>query len=454
MASIGYEGANRERKRLIYRDAAGRQKTLRLGVCSERAAQSALSGFERVLEADRMGSSIHPDGVRWLESIDDRLHARVARLGLCEPRKAAQCVTLGELLERFDGALTVKASTRAAYKQSIESLRAHFGDARDIHTIAPADADGWRKAVVDAGYAGPTVSKRTIIAKNIFGKAVRWGMIPSSPFSDLRAGSQCNADRSHYVSVEITRAILAACPDDEWRGIVAMSRFAGLRCPSEVAALRWGDVNWERGRLTVRSPKTSGHQGHEVRVVPIAPALRPVLQALFDNAEPGDEGVIPRLQGRAGASKNLRTNFMRIIAKAGETPWPRLFHNLRASCATDWAEAFPSHVVAKWLGHSPLIAAKHYLQTRDAHFDLAAGIEGGEEAAKKAASNPATYARPERVMRAQSPHGQKDREAKNRHISSELVGFGAACDSVTESGETGKKQGMGATGLEPVTSAM
>jgi len=27
-------------------------------------------------------------------------------------------------------------------------------------------------------------------------------------------------------------------------------------------------------------------------------------------------------------------------------------------------------VVAKWLGHSGLVAAKHSLQTRDAHFEV------------------------------------------------------------------------------------
>ena len=37
-------------------------------------AQAALAGFERVLEAHRLGTTLHPDGVRWLESIDDRLH--------------------------------------------------------------------------------------------------------------------------------------------------------------------------------------------------------------------------------------------------------------------------------------------------------------------------------------------------------------------------------------------
>jgi hypothetical protein len=28
-------------------------------------------------------------------------------------------------------------------------------------------------------------------------------------------------------------------------------------------------------------------------------------------------------------------------------------------------------MVAKWLGHRPLMAAKHSLQTRDAHFEVA-----------------------------------------------------------------------------------
>ncbi len=60
-----------------------------------------------------------------------------------------------------------------------------------------------------------------------------------------------------------------------------------------------------------------------------------------------------------------------VLPPAGCEPWPRLFHNIRASCATDWSEALTAHVVAKWLGHSPLVAAKHYLQTRDAHFEIA-----------------------------------------------------------------------------------
>lgn len=369
MASIGREGKGGERKRIIFRDAKGQQQSLRLGKCSERAASSTLAGFERVLEAHRLGTTIHPDGVRWLESIDDRLHARVARLGLVEPRKGAAVVTLGELLDRFNESAVVKPVTLAAYRQAVGSLRAHFGEETPLHELTPARADEWRKALADSTLAPATVAKRVNVAKTVFRRAVRWGLIPSSPFADLRAGSQSNPDRAHYVDAETTRAVLAACPDDQWRAIVALSRYAGLRCPSEVIGLTWGDVNWERGRLTVRSPKTAGHDGHAVRVVPIAPELRTVLLALFVEAEPGVEPVVPRLRDPA---TNLRTHFLRIIGRAGVKPWPRLFHNLRASCACDWVERFPAHVVAGWLGHSPLIAARHYLQTRDAHFDLAA----------------------------------------------------------------------------------
>jgi integrase len=128
------------------------------------------------------------------------------------------------------------------------------------------------------------VAKRVHVVRAIFKRAVRWGLIPSSPFADLRAGSQSNPDRAFHVAPESIRAIMAACPDDQWRAVVALSRFAGLRCPSEIVALRWGDVNWERGRLMVRSPKTAGHEGHAVRVVPIAPELRSILQDLLDHA--------------------------------------------------------------------------------------------------------------------------------------------------------------------------
>jgi len=56
---------------------------------------------------------------------------------------------------------------------------------------------------------------------------------------------------------------------------------------------------------------------------------------------------------------------------AGVKPWPKLFQNLRASRATELAADYPAHVAADWLGHSTLVAQKHYWQTTDTDFDKA-----------------------------------------------------------------------------------
>jgi hypothetical protein len=52
-------------------------------------------------------------------------------------------------------------------------------------------------------------------------------------------------------------------------------------------------------------------------------------------------------------------------------PWPRLWHNLRASAQTNLANLFPAHVVCEWLGNTAAVARDHYLQVTEAHFDLA-----------------------------------------------------------------------------------
>ena len=447
MASLSTEGERGERKRISFRDASGKQQTLRMGKCSKKNADLARSAIEHLLEAKRHDTAPHYDAQRWLERIDDRIHARVVALGLAQSRDAA-VVTLGMLLDRFEESAVVKPATRAVYKQASGSLRAYLGESTPLSLITTSAADAWRRelsepksnarstARLPKPLARATVAKRVHVAKTVFNRAVRWGLINTSPFAGVRAGSQSNPDRWHYVTRESIHAILDACPDDQWRAVIALSRFAGLRCPSEIVALKWGDVNWKRQRLTVRSSKTEAHEGHEVRVVPISQELLPILQSLFDRAEVGAERLVPRLRD---ATKNLRTTLLKIIAKAGLTPWPRLFQNMRSSCACDWVEQSPNHVAAGWLGHSPLIAARHYLQTRDAHFDIVTGLNEAAALTKpvreKATSNPTTHT-------LSSDHTALQGKTRNPRLHAELLSVGVVCDAVesSEKAENGRSR--------------
>ena len=151
--------------------------------------------------------------------------------------------------------------------------------------------------------------------------------------------------------------------------IQQLTRFGGLRCPSEVALLKWDDIHWDTNRFTVTSPKTKRY-GKPSRVVPLFSNLRPFLDEAFENANEGDIWVVPMLNGNA--RKNLGTRFKKIIRRTGVETWPKPFQNLRASCQTDLEQTLPTYVVCQWLGNTPEIANKHYLAVTDEHFQMAA----------------------------------------------------------------------------------
>jgi hypothetical protein len=122
-------------------------------------------------------------------------------------------------------------------------------------------------------------------------------------------------------------------------------------------------------------------------MIPIFPELRVLLLDAFTEAEPGAEFIITRYRD---GKQNLRTQFERIIRRAGLDPWPKLFHNLRSSRQTELSEQFPAHVVCKWLGNTEAVAAAHYLQVTDSHFEQA--IATNADSSDKAAQIPAQQA--------------------------------------------------------------
>ncbi|MFM7920749.1 MAG: hypothetical protein ACKPJJ_11020, partial [Planctomycetaceae bacterium] len=126
--------------------------------------------------------------------------------------------------------------------------------------------------------------------------------------------------------------------------------------------------------------------GKGVRIVPLFPELAAVLSEGFEQALESIEAAGgaagrrtvsgPVITRYRDSTQNLRTTFGKILKRAGLKPWPKLLQNLRSTRETELAESFPLHAVTAWLGNSQLVAAKHYLQLRDEHFQRAA--DGGK----------------------------------------------------------------------------
>src|SRR5207237_227221 len=151
------------------------------------------------------------------------------------------------------------------------------GDAKDWRRWLTRPKDKDNPKAGGQGLAENTARRRCSIAKQFLADAVERELIDRNPFAKMK-GISVGAKRARdsFVTRNEADAVLKACPDTQWKLLFALSRYGGLRCPSEHLALTWGDVNWERGRITVRSPKTAHHgDGHEERVMPLFPELLP-----------------------------------------------------------------------------------------------------------------------------------------------------------------------------------
>ncbi len=348
----------------------------------------------------------------------------------------ADCSQLKPFLDQYvAGRTDVKASTRTNLGIGRNRLLAFFAPDRGIHTITAGDADEFL-LYLRGQYAGATAAKTMKWARQFFKAAVRKKLISSNPFEGIKIPGMTNKDRQVFISRADAQLVLDAAPDAEWRLIIALARYGGIRTPSETFAIQWSDVNWARNRFLVRSEKTKHIEDKESRLVPIFPELKPYLEEAFDQAEEGAVYVISR---HRLPSANLRTGFCRIIRKAGLIPWTKPFHNLRSTRETELAQEFPLHVVAGWIGNSVNVAMQSYLQMTEEFFERAAQGDGksGAKSGADVVQNPVQHCK-----------------APSRTISQESTETVDNCEVVRNDAEpylTMHSSSMTPTGFEPVS---
>jgi len=363
-------------KRILFVGSDGRRRSIRLGKLSVKQAESFKIKLESLI-AGRITGNIDAETARWIADLMDDIHAKLATAGLVTARVAIVEITLGVFLDGYLQSRTdLKPNSQIVYGHTRRTLIEFFGSDKPLRQINARDARAWRVYLAEQGLSEATVNKRCGNAKVFFNVAMKRKLITSNPFTELESRSIANKSRQYFLERKDAEKILDACGDTEWRLLFALCRFGGLRCPSEVLALQWSDINWQEGRLLIHSPKTERHEGRESRIIPIFPEILPHLRDVFDAAKPGTKWVITRYRR---ANQNLRTQLQRIIKKAGLKVWPRLFQNLRASRETELACEYPLHVATAWIGNTARIAERHYLQVPDTFFEQAARLMDGTD---------------------------------------------------------------------------
>lgn len=351
----------------------------------ERKANGIKYHVEELLDARKAGSRPAPSTEQWAIKLTGRTREVLSEAGLCSPEdkrryspKGRQLLAFVEnyIADRTDW----KSSTKKNSHQAKSWLVKFFGPDRRLDSITKADFAKWQRFMIESGLSTPTANKHAKRFKLFLREAFDDRLIDSNPSVGVRIGDEVNRDKLFFVLPSMSEEILRKLPDTKWKLIFALLRYCGLR-RHEVFRLRWTDVDFSKGRLSVRSDKTG------LRQCPIFPEVRPYLEQMLQMAErhayntnpdrpmEKDSPVIPWARNEESLTILLRREVANILGE--KRTWPKICQQLRSTRRTELEEDFPTHVVNEWLGHSGRVAEKHYLQVTEDHWSRASTQEGG-----------------------------------------------------------------------------
>lgn len=353
--------------RIQFTSADDRRLTLRLGRCSKNDAQIVRARVELLLAAQILGTSPEPDTLRWLAGVNQKLKSRLSRCGLIagvEIPRVKKRIALHVFIRQYIGerSKSVKPGTVAVWETVEESLIKCLGKEITVHHLNAAHAQKWIDDMRAAKLKPTTIYKRVQFAKQFLNHAVASKMLPANPWHSVRM-----TEPKVVANVEVTRQTidqLMKVLDPQWRAIVALTRYGGLRCPSEVLSIRWEHIDWEKSSMTVPSPKTEHLSGRANRLCPLFPELRAILEPMQKKTGFVVESDDMRARANTGEGwkcVNLRSILLDKLSKAKIKPWSRLFHSMRASRQTELEKDFGLAASCAWLGNTQSVAKAHYL---------------------------------------------------------------------------------------------
>ena len=356
---------------------------LYLGNTPEKTALSVKLRIEHLVAAMLMNAPIDPDSARWVASIDDKLHERIASFGLVRPRVTLQ---LKQWLTQYlsSRASELKPGSMCKLEQTRDKLIAFFGGSKQLRAITRSDAQSWREWLKAQKLSEATIKTHSGNAKSIMNAAVDLEAIERNPFTKLASGATARKNPAHVTPGDLER-VIDACPSTVWKLLFAVAGYLGLRIFSECERLTWDCVDVERSRLRVESPKTERHAGGELRYVPIPPRVMNLILLRYDEMA-NDERILIPIRENGGSRRKARL----IIKAAKVQPWPNLWQTLRASSERNMLNTgIPAYAAAMFHGHSLQTSSKHYANmVPDEIFERVSngGNPAGDIAGEKALS--------------------------------------------------------------------
>jgi integrase len=285
----------------------------------------------------------------------------------------AGVLTVGEYLDLWlkDVTDTVRRSTYEGYEYAIRPhIKPALGKIK-LKDLTPAHARWFYRDRLDSGLAPATVHKLHVVLHKALKAAVADGVVPRNPVAGLKLPRITREEIEPLTEGE-SRRLLETVRGDRLEALYVLALNTGMR-QGELLALKWDDVDLERGVLRVRrtlthanksfvlgEPKTKNSRRTIRLTTGAVDALRAHLSRQLEEIE--EMGSLYQPGGLIFATEagtiinpsNLRNrSFKPLLERAGLPPI--LFHDLRHTCATLLlGRDVNAKVVSEMLGHSSI----------------------------------------------------------------------------------------------------
>lgn len=285
------------------------------------------------------------------------------------------------------GSGDVKPNTIRDYRSYVRvHIEPHFRT-RPIRDISIADIERFIAAQREnKGLSSSTVSNHVNFLHAVFAHAMRHEIITRNPVALAKKPRVRGLRREFtFLTVEEVGKVLDAYPLDYLtrldRAVVLTAAMTGLR-QGELIALRWRDIDFERGRLAVRASISRGVAGApksagSVRTVPLARRVSLVLEEHRKRTSYGADSDLVFCHPHTGNPydpSKMRERFYGAMDRAGLGEKVGLggggitFHSLRHTFGTQMASVgAPLVAIKEWMGHADVQTTMIYAKwTADA----------------------------------------------------------------------------------------
>ena len=289
-----------------YRDANGerRQKTTKTANRGE--AIDMARSLERLAALGRKGALTEAAARQAISQLVEQATGESMAFHTCR-------AWLTEWLASKKG--TINEETLDRYEQVFTGL-ADFLDKRadlSLAAITPADVRKYRDKLSSEGRAPSTVNLQLKRLNAPFAEAKTLGYIMVNPVAAVERLNAATEDKREPFTSDQLRALLKVAEGD-WLGAVLAGYYTGLRL-SDIANLRWQDVNMDASLVEVTPSKTANSTGKTI-VAPLHGEFSAWLRKQPHGI--GKAPVFPTLAGKpTGGGAGLSTQFANLLQRAG-----------------------------------------------------------------------------------------------------------------------------------------